>query len=150
MFCSVSDFFSNNDLNSLHKIKFVVTGLFGNLLDDENFDKHEIITEKENTIPYHAFENHYMAIYCDIIQPQYFGNKIVKVLKVIPFNSNNQAHGISSYIDYPHYVPVLYNTINSITIELYDLHDLHDSQMEFLDLNDFRYSCLEFYDFIDF
>lgn len=102
-------------------IKFVVSGLLGNFLDNQSFEKHEMTLDKPYKIPYRAFQNHYMAIYCDIIQPQYFGNKITKILKVIPFNSNNQVHGISSYIDYPHYVPVLYNTINSITIELYDL-----------------------------
>ena len=61
----------------------------------------------------------YMCLYCDIIEDQYFGNKLTPILKLITFDESNNK--LVKNFENLHYVPVRKNRISTINIALKDL-----------------------------
>lgn len=102
---------------------YILTGriaaVFGGQLGSLKINKNEIYTLNQ-----FSMKNFYIAIYCDIIEPQYFGNKKCEIIKMIPVtDETSSSQALINYYDNPHYVPVRLNYINTIRIRLQDLHD---------------------------
>ena len=61
----------------------------------------------------------YAYIYTDFIEPQYVGNTLSPCIKSLVLNKNDANIMVSSF-DYPHYVRVNKNIINTILIDIRD------------------------------
>ena len=64
-------------------------------------------------------------IYSNIVAPQMVANRTVPLLRIIP--SRGKQYGETVVIQYenPQYVPLLYNTITSIEIGIYNTHGIN-------------------------
>lgn len=65
-----------------------------------------------------------MIIYCDIVEPQLFGDKCAKVLftvNTLPEGEPTFGRAISSYIHSPHYIQVQANNFEAVRIDIRDV-----------------------------
>lgn len=110
-------------ISNISNAQYILSGRLAGILDDLSFDFHEISLDKKYFYNDTIMENFYIAVYCDIIEPQYFGNKKTELIKCIPVVKEMSKTALINYFDNPHYMPVRLNYINSIRIRLQDLHD---------------------------
>ena len=103
--------------------QYILKGRLGGILDNLSLDLHRITLDKNYYFTESIVDNFYIAVYCDIIEPQYFGNKQIELIKCIPVVKDISKSALINYFDNPHYMPVRLNYINSIRIRLQDLHD---------------------------
>jgi hypothetical protein len=63
-----------------------------------------------------------MFIYCDIVEPQYFGHELSRILKMVSIAKNNKIYGQTVHKEFQRlqYIPVMKKYFETVTIELRD------------------------------
>jgi len=72
-------------------------------------------------MPFEISTINYALIYTDIIQEQYFGDKLTNILKMIPLKTSIDNE-VVTFFDNLHYVPLCKNNFSSINLEIRDIY----------------------------
>ena len=94
------------------------TGLLDNIFRNE---RDVLYTQRTFRIPENIKLINYVLIYTDIIQEQFYGDKLTTNLRTITVHSNLSGD-VSTFYENPHYVPVAKTRINTINIQITDLY----------------------------
>jgi hypothetical protein len=93
----------------------VLSGLISQIIAKQDSLSFEKNTQYELHVPKINHIINQFVIYTDIIEPQYYGGKLLQVLHTASLNNSSTA-----IVDTPHYLNVNQTCINSINIRIYD------------------------------
>lgn len=62
----------------------------------------------------------HMYIYCDVVEPQFIGNSMAPLMRIVNIDSTDYLYGVNKHVQFltPHYVTVMKSSFESIEIDL--------------------------------